>query len=91
VRLIQKIYEVDPLTCPKCASQMRVISVIEDSEIVKKILKHLGLWYQKARPPPKVNSPPMTPEYHIDYMDSQLPASDNYLYLDPVYSDDHPA
>ena len=84
-RLIQKIYEVDPLTGPKCASQMRVISVIEDSEIVKKILKHLGLWYQKARPPPKVNSPPMTPEYHIDYTDSQLPACYNYLYVDPEY------
>ncbi len=32
-RLIQKIYEVDPLTCPKCASRMRVISVIEQPEI----------------------------------------------------------
>jgi hypothetical protein len=58
---------------------------------VKKILKHLGLWDLKGRPPPKVNSPPMTPEYHIDYTDSQLPASDNYLYVDPVYSDGHPA
>ena len=38
-RLIQKIYEVDPLTFPKCASQMRVIRVIEDSETVKKILQ----------------------------------------------------
>jgi len=34
-RLIQKIYEVDPLTCPKCASQMRVISVIEQPEITR--------------------------------------------------------
>ena len=90
-RLIQKIYEVDPLTRPKCASQMRLISMIEDSEIVKKILKHLGLWYQKARPPPKVNSPPMTPEYHIDYTDSQVPVSDKYLYVDPVYTEGHPA
>jgi len=49
-RLIQKIYEVDPLTCPKCASRMRVISVIEQPEIIKKILKHLGLWEVKARP-----------------------------------------
>ena len=49
-RLIQKIYEVDPLTCPKCASRMRVISVIEQPEIIKKILKHLGLWEMKARP-----------------------------------------
>ena len=82
-RLIQKIYEVDPLTCPKCASQMRVISVIEDSEIVKKILKHLGLWDQKARPPPKANSPPMAPQYHIDYTDSQLPVSDNFYMWTP--------
>lgn len=29
-RLIQKIYEVDPLTCPKCQGQMRIISFIED-------------------------------------------------------------
>ncbi len=29
-RLIQKIYEVDPLLCPRCFSEMRVISVIED-------------------------------------------------------------
>jgi hypothetical protein len=55
--------------------------MIEDEDVIKKILKHLGLWDQKARPPPKANSP----EYHIDYTNSQLPMSDNYLYVDPVY------
>jgi len=35
-RLIQKIYEVDPLTCPKCQGQMRIISFIEDQEVIKK-------------------------------------------------------
>lgn len=35
-RLIQKIYEVDPLTCPKCSGAMRIISVIEDAEVIKK-------------------------------------------------------
>jgi len=30
-RLIRKIYEIDPLTCPKCSGKMKVISVIEDS------------------------------------------------------------
>jgi hypothetical protein len=30
-RLIQKIYEADPLVCPKCQGVMRVISSIEDS------------------------------------------------------------
>ncbi|MEE9556073.1 MAG: transposase, partial [Candidatus Adiutricales bacterium] len=42
-RLIQKIYEVDPLTCPKCHGKMKILSFIEDEEIIKKILKHLGL------------------------------------------------
>jgi len=84
-RLIQKIYEVDPLTCPKCAGRMKVISVIEDEDVIKKILRHLGLWDRKPRPPPKADSPPMTLEYQIDYTDSQLPASDKWLYVDAVY------
>jgi len=90
-RLIQKIYEIDPLRCPKCQSQMRIIAFIEDDEVIKKILKHLDLWDKKARPPPKANSPPMTSEYHIDYTDSQLPVSGNYLYVDPVYPEIYPS
>jgi hypothetical protein len=82
-RLIQKIYEVDPLTCAKCGGRMKTLSFIEDPEIVKKILKHLGLWEVKARPPPKANSPP--PNVHIDYSDSQVPPCDEYLYSDPDY------
>ncbi|HPJ66524.1 MAG TPA: transposase [Desulfobacteraceae bacterium] len=53
-RLIQKIYEIDPLTCPKCSGAMKVISVIENEDVIKKILKHLGLWEKGARPPPKI-------------------------------------
>jgi hypothetical protein len=49
--LIQKIYEVDPLTCPEacpepvegCRGTMRIISFIEDEALIKTILKHLGL------------------------------------------------
>ncbi len=43
-RLIQKIYEVDPLICPKCWGQMHIISFIEELDIIEKILRHLGLW-----------------------------------------------
>lgn len=42
-RLIQKIYEVDPLVCPKCSGTMKVIAFIERPDVIKKILKHLGL------------------------------------------------
>jgi len=36
-RLIKKIYEVDPLTCPKCSGKMKIISAIEDEQVIKKI------------------------------------------------------
>jgi len=84
-RLIQKIYEIDLLTCPKCQGQMRIISFIEDEEVIKKILKHLGLWEIKTRPPPRPNALPKAPEYYIDYTDSQLPVSDKWLYVDAEY------
>jgi hypothetical protein len=43
-RLIQIIYEVDPLICPQCKGTMKVISVIDLPEVVKQIHQHLGLW-----------------------------------------------
>jgi len=66
---------------------MRIIAFIEDEEVIKKILKHLGLWEIKQRPPPKSTGPPKPPEYSIDCSVSQLPGSDNWLYVDPVYSE----
>ena len=89
--LIQKIYELDPLTCPKCQGKMRITAFIEDPEIVKKIIKHLALWAQKARPPPKANAPPMAPECHFDYTDSQVPVSDDSLCVDPEYPETFPS
>ena len=56
-RLIHKVYEVDPLQCPKCQGPMRVIALIEDGAVIRRILEHLGLWaprqrVQFSRPPP---------------------------------------
>jgi len=62
---------------------MKVISVIEDEDVIKKILKHLGLWEVKPRPKP--SDPPITVEHHIDYSVAQVPASNDSLYVDPVY------
>ncbi|MFH1628032.1 MAG: transposase [Pseudomonadota bacterium] len=88
-RLIQKIYEVDPLTCPKCQGGMRIIAFIEDPEIIKKILKYLGLWEIKERPPPRANAPPKYEPY-IDYSDFQLPLPDKCLYAGPEYPETFP-
>jgi len=32
------VYEVDPLTCPKCGQEMRVVAIIIDPYEVNKIL-----------------------------------------------------
>ena len=53
------------IICPKCQGRMRILAFIEDDQVIKKILKHLGLWEVKARPPPRANASP--PEVHIDY------------------------
>ena len=47
--------EVDPLRCPKCAGEMKIISFIErhQREVIEKILRHCGLWEEtSARAPP---------------------------------------
>ncbi len=33
-RLIRKIYHVDPLLCPKCQEVMKIISFIEEPEVI---------------------------------------------------------
>ncbi len=40
-RLIQKVYEVDPLICEKCGHEMRVIAVITNPHEVQKVLECL--------------------------------------------------
>lgn len=50
-RLIQKVYEVDPLECPKCGHTMRLIAVIDDSAVIRRILKHLRLWNPQPKEP----------------------------------------
>ena len=54
--LIKQVYETDPLLCPKCGGEMKIISFIErhQSEVIEKILKHCGMWQdESARAPPE--------------------------------------
>ena len=60
--LIKRVYEVDPLSCQECGSQMRVVAFIEppQRDVIEEILRgHQsgamvgGLWRSsKARAPP---------------------------------------
>jgi hypothetical protein len=40
-QLIKRIYEVDPLVCPSCGSEMRIIAFIVENAVVDAILRHL--------------------------------------------------
>ena len=40
--LIKKVWEVDPLLCPQCHHEMRIVSLINDAQIIERILRHVG-------------------------------------------------
>jgi hypothetical protein len=53
--LIERLYEVDPLICPRCSGQMKIVAFIEppQGDVLEKILRHCGLWCPAAaRAPP---------------------------------------
>ena len=52
--LIRAIFEVDPLKCPSCGGNMRIVSFIEEEPIIEKILRHCNLWKEEpTRSPPQ--------------------------------------
>ena len=61
--LIQRIYHVDPLLCPKCGGTMKIIAFVEarQDDVIRKILEHCGLWRDPPDPPPRP-PPPAAPK-----------------------------
>jgi hypothetical protein len=91
-RLIRKVYETDPLVCPRCQKEIRVTAVIVDPEVIRRILEHLGLWLANARPIPRAHSPPglrPLPEDSCQDSFSQLPAreEEDYSQAPPAHWD----
>jgi hypothetical protein len=50
--MIRKVYEVDPLLCPQCGGQMKVIAFLTDYAVVDRMIDHLKLTFVAERPPP---------------------------------------
>ena len=50
--MIRKVYEVDPMICPKCGGTMKVIAFIMDYAAVDRIIDHLKLTFVAEKPPP---------------------------------------
>ena len=88
-RLLKKIYEVDPLTCPRCGSEMEIIAFIEQWAVIRKILQHLGLWERPPRSPP----PPSLLPPKLEALPATLsprPAQQVRASTDSVFWDDIP-
>ncbi len=42
--MIWEVWEVEPLRRPRCVVEMKVITLIKDAVVVRKILEHPDLW-----------------------------------------------
>ena len=59
-KLIRKVCEADPLTCPECQGKMRLTALIDDPHVVRRILEHLARW---APLPPQRGPPAQHPDW----------------------------
>ena len=69
--MIRRVYEVDPMVCPQCGGQMKVIAFLTDFSVGDRIIGHLKLSFVAERPPPP----------HIAYQEVLMAAEDGAEYL----------
>ena len=62
---------------------MRIISAIDNRQVIRAILEHLGLWLVRSRPPPKIHGPP---DRKYAAADLQLQTHADTIYGDPEYT-----
>ena len=58
---MKRVFAVDVLECSRCRGPMRVIACIEEHDVAKKILVHLGL-PSEPLPTARAQAPPVTLE-----------------------------
>lgn len=83
--LIKKVWEADPLLCPKCSREMRIVALIDERHVIERILRHLGLWpalrslgeggEQGVRVRPPTGPPAAAPEERVvePWLDDPFP------------------
>jgi hypothetical protein len=50
--MIRKVYEVDPMLCPKCGGTMKIVAFLTEHAVVDGIIEHLKLRFIAEKPPP---------------------------------------
>lgn len=67
--LIRKVYEVDPLKCPRCGGRMTVMAFLTRASVIDRIIAHLKISFTAERPPPasELSDLPMIADPPVDY------------------------
>lgn len=52
--MIRKVHEVDPLLCPECGYQMKIIAFLTDYDLANRTIGHLKLGFIGESSPPQV-------------------------------------
>jgi len=71
--LIKKVWEADPLLCPKCSREMRIVTFIAERKVIERILRHLGLWSQGVRISPARAPPEIVDRVIEPWLDDPFP------------------
>ena len=77
-RLLARIYEVFPLRCPDCGSDMRILAFLTDPEPTGAILRHLDL----PHTPPRLSPARAPPQAAFQF------GADHVATVDPLPADD---
>lgn len=76
--LLQKVFAIDVLECPRCAARLEVNAYIAEPCVAKQILDHLGL---EAQGPPRAKAPGDTAA------DTDAGLGPEYDLVDPSYDE----
>ena len=80
--LIKRVYEVDPLECPCCGGQMKIVTFIErcQGDVIEPILRHCGQWEGPIRTGDSARAPPdQSHRVSAELSDPQFVADPEYL------------
>lgn len=78
--LVKRVWEVDPLLCPKCQRDMRIVALIDDQQVIARLRRHLGLWQQGMHVSSARASPEIADRVIAPWLDDPFPDYDT----DPV-------
>jgi hypothetical protein len=72
--LIKRVWEVDPLLCPRCGTEMVKLAAIQDPVVIISAFSDMCTWWEK---PPARGPPPGGTVYEPCYDDPPAAAESN--------------